>query len=293
MLGDVGADGSEGGGHDDAARRFFLIKRLLSFDEERRGGSGRGREEEKKHGKKETHVTVLALVAALKTFSAPCTAGSMRSSRSRPFSGFMMTGLAVWMSAVQPLRASSNEEGSVRSAFFFVEEVEREREKREEEEVPRESSKGASKIAWGKIPHPLLSFLSLSHIHFSHLEQLQLLLRPGQRPQMRVLGGVGGVADRAPDRMAGREEASDDGRRQVARRSRDADVVFFVVLSTSERGLRSSRGHGAERKSNDASETKRERERKMKETKRKENEKDEAVKTKRISLSLSLSPSLF
>ena len=83
-----------------------------------------GAEEEEKRkrstGKKETHVTVLALVAALKTFSAPCTAGSMRSSRSRPFSGFMMTGLAVWMSAVQPWRASSNEEGSVRSAFFLL-----------------------------------------------------------------------------------------------------------------------------------------------------------------------------
>ena len=70
--------------------------------------------EERKNGT--PHVTVLALVAALRTFSAPCTAGSIRSSRSRPFSGFMMTGLAVWMSAVQPWRASSNEEGSVRSA---------------------------------------------------------------------------------------------------------------------------------------------------------------------------------
>ena len=62
------------------------------------------------------HVTVLALVAALSTFSAPRTAGSIRSSLSLPFSGFMMTGLAVWMSVVQPLRGSSNEEASVRSA---------------------------------------------------------------------------------------------------------------------------------------------------------------------------------
>ena len=96
------------------------------------------RKKKKLERKRNSHVTVLALVAALRAFSAPCTAGSIRSSRSRPFSGFMMTGLAVWMSAVQPLRASSNEEGSVRSACVF--EVggggggaEREREREREE----------------------------------------------------------------------------------------------------------------------------------------------------------------
>ena len=131
-----------------------------------------GAEEEEKRkrstGKKETHVTVLALVAALKTFSAPCTAGSMRSSRSRPFSGFMMTGLAVWMSAVQPWRASSNEEGSVRSAFFFVEEVQRERENGRRKRCLVSRAKGHRKLHGEKIPPSSSLFpLSLSYSFLS------------------------------------------------------------------------------------------------------------------------------
>ena len=101
---------------------FFIhigLSMMRNAPEEEEEEGEEKKNEKMKKKKLETHVTVLALVAALKTFSAPCTAGSIRSSRSRPFSGFMMTGLAVWMSTVQPLRASSNEEGSVRSACFF------------------------------------------------------------------------------------------------------------------------------------------------------------------------------
>lgn len=141
--------------------------------------------------------------------------------------------------------------------------------------------------------HPPLSFLSLSHIHFSHLEQLQLLLRSGQRPQMRVLGGVGGVPDRAPDRMAGREEAGDDGRRQVARRARDADDGLLRGPLDLREGLAELRGHGAERKSNDASETKRGKKKKERREKKRKEKKKMSCETVFFSLSLfSLSLSL-
>lgn len=97
---------------DVMTTRLLLFFRCFRFDLMSYVAENRRREKREETWQKEkTHVTILALVAALKTFSAPCTAGSIRSSSSRPLSGFMMTGLAVWMRAVHPQGARRRRKG--------------------------------------------------------------------------------------------------------------------------------------------------------------------------------------
>jgi len=87
--------------------------------------------------------------------------------------------------------------------------------KREEEEVPRESSKGASKIAWGKNPSILVSLSSLSLIFISlTLNSFSFSLDPGSAHRCAFLAALEGsrTVPRTEWPAARRRATMDDAR---------------------------------------------------------------------------------